>query len=109
MSPSANLPLLFWSFFSMVKADRFKRKLSSLLCDGESKRLNDNKFLRKRYRLFQLSRCKACSVREQFCEQIPTILKKGYTDIQEKRSKVEQLIGMILVFHFLKRLFRSVP
>jgi hypothetical protein len=60
----------------MVKADRFKRKLSSLLCDGESKRLNDNKFLRKRYKLFQLSRCKAYTAR-------PTILRANSDHLEK--------------------------
>jgi len=38
----------------MVNMDRVKRKLSSLLCDGDtSERKNNNAFMRNRYRLQQ--------------------------------------------------------
>ena len=41
----------------MVNADRVKRKLPSLLVDGDtSKRKQWNKFMRNRYRLLQLQK-----------------------------------------------------
>lgn len=41
----------------MVNSDRIKRKLPSLLCDGDtSERKNNNSFMRNRYRLQQFKR-----------------------------------------------------
>ncbi len=41
----------------MVNVNRIKRKLPSLLCDGETgNRLNDNEFMRNRYRLQQFQK-----------------------------------------------------
>jgi hypothetical protein len=41
----------------MVNVDRVKRKLPSLLCDGDtSKQENNNQFMRNRYRLQQFIR-----------------------------------------------------
>jgi hypothetical protein len=41
----------------MVNADRVKRKLPSLLCNGDtSERKHNNAFMRNRYRLVQLQK-----------------------------------------------------
>jgi hypothetical protein len=41
----------------MVNADRVKRKLPSLLCDGDTnQRKNNNAFMRNRYRLQQFKK-----------------------------------------------------
>jgi hypothetical protein len=41
----------------MVNADRVKRKLPSLLCDGETgTRANDNRYMRYRYLLIQFKK-----------------------------------------------------
>jgi hypothetical protein len=41
----------------VVNADRVKRKLPSLLCDGDTiKRENNNMFMRNRYRLQQFQK-----------------------------------------------------
>ena len=74
----------------MVNADRVKRKLPSLLCDGDtSTRENGNAFMRNRYRLKQFQKRnpkKFNNLRNQLCailDEIDGEMAKTITDAQK--------------------------
>jgi hypothetical protein len=74
----------------MVNADRVKKKLPSLLCDGDtSERKNNDAFMRNRYRLRQLQKRKPqrfnCLI-----NQLCTILDKINKEIVNQ-SKIQTI------------------
>jgi hypothetical protein len=80
-SASRNLSSLFWRLLALVNADRVKRKLPSLLVDGDtSKKANYNKFMRTRYRLSRFKRRNP--------ERFNTLTNKVISDLAELEKAV---------------------